>query len=285
MIYMGGEVIEEIEDKADFFDILKRNPGVVVIKFGAEWCAPCKKVHDLLYEWFEKMPSSVACYDLDVDDNFEIYAYLKTKKQVSSIPVILGWKKGNTMIGPDYSVVGTDKTKIDTFEFRSVICWSDRVPNFDESASITVSRALFIMAEYTCATFIRASLTPCVSMPDAPIIAMEVWYCAIHFRVSPPTTSPSFASTTPGNAITIIFGFAESSVAILKDGVNMVNGLSICRSALAKCKVVAPPPINKLSADLTYSIAILAISSRALTYKVDLSASAGSKVLILTAPP
>ena len=40
MIYMGGEVIEEIEDKADFFDILKRNPGVVVIKFGAEWCAP-----------------------------------------------------------------------------------------------------------------------------------------------------------------------------------------------------------------------------------------------------
>lgn len=115
MIYMGGEVIEEIEDKADFFDILKRNTGVVVIKFGAEWCAPCKKVHDLLYEWFEKMPSSVACYDLDVDDNFEIYAYLKTKKQVSSIPVVLAWKKGNTMIGPDYSVVGTDKTKIDTF--------------------------------------------------------------------------------------------------------------------------------------------------------------------------
>ena len=115
MIYMGGEVIEEIEDKNEFLSILKKNPGVVVIKFGAEWCAPCKAIHDYLHEWFDKMPEYVKCYDLDVDDNFEIYAYLKTKKQVSSIPVILGWKKGNTMIGPDYSVVGTDKTKIDTF--------------------------------------------------------------------------------------------------------------------------------------------------------------------------
>ncbi len=115
IIHMSGQVIEEIEDKSEFLNILKKNPGIVVIKFGAEWCAPCKKIHDYLHEWFEKMPASVVCYDLDVDDNFEIYAYLKTKKQVSSIPVILAWKKGNTMVGADYSVVGSDKENIDTF--------------------------------------------------------------------------------------------------------------------------------------------------------------------------
>ena len=78
---MTGEVIEEIKDKNEFLNILKKNPGVVVIKFGAEWCKPCKAMHDDLHEWFDKMPENVKCYDLDVDDNFELYAYLKTKKR------------------------------------------------------------------------------------------------------------------------------------------------------------------------------------------------------------
>ena len=56
-----------------------------------------------------------AAIDLKLDENFEIYAYLKTKKQVSSIPVILAWKKGNTMIGPDYSVVGANKKQYRDF--------------------------------------------------------------------------------------------------------------------------------------------------------------------------
>ncbi len=36
-------VFDEIDDKNHFNSILKSNPGVVVIKFGAEWCGPCKK--------------------------------------------------------------------------------------------------------------------------------------------------------------------------------------------------------------------------------------------------
>ena len=117
---MVQDVGEEIEDKNEFISILKKNPGVVVIKFGAEWCGPCKLINEDVHDWFEKMPDTVKCYDLDVDDNFEIYAYLKTKKQVYSIPSILAWKKGNTMIGADYSVVGTNKDLISTF-FSQVI--------------------------------------------------------------------------------------------------------------------------------------------------------------------
>ena len=112
---MPKEILEEIEDKEAFSTILKKNPGVVVIKFGAEWCGPCKLINSDVHDWFEKMPDNVKCYDLDVDENFEIYAYLKTKKQVSSIPVILAWKKGNTMIGADYSVLGANKKAIETF--------------------------------------------------------------------------------------------------------------------------------------------------------------------------
>ena len=117
---MSKIIHTEIEDKEQFLLILKSNPGVVVIKFGAEWCNPCKKIHDHVYEWFEKMPNEVVCYDLDTDDNFEIFAYLKTKKQVSSIPVILAYKKGNTMVGADYSVVGAHNKSIDIF-FNQVL--------------------------------------------------------------------------------------------------------------------------------------------------------------------
>tara|TARA_B100000282_G_C31734819_1_gene492851 strand:- start:2656 stop:3012 length:357 start_codon:yes stop_codon:yes gene_type:complete len=113
-------VFDEIQDKNHFNSILKSNPGVVVIKFGAEWCNPCKKIHDHVEEWFEKMSDNVECYDLDADSNFELFAYLKTKKQVSSLPVILAYKKGNTMVGADYSVVGANKESIDVF-FNQVL--------------------------------------------------------------------------------------------------------------------------------------------------------------------
>ena len=46
--------------------------------------------------------------------------FLKTKKQVSSIPVMLAYKKGNTMVGADYSVVGANKESIDIF-FNQVL--------------------------------------------------------------------------------------------------------------------------------------------------------------------
>jgi len=113
-------VFDEIDDKTHFNSILKSNPGVVVIKFGAEWCGPCKKIHDQVNEWFKKMPDNVVCYDLDADDNFELFAYLKTKKQVSSLPVMLAYKKGNTMVGSDYSVVGANNEAIDVF-FNQVL--------------------------------------------------------------------------------------------------------------------------------------------------------------------
>tara|TARA_A100001015_G_scaffold122257_1_gene135521 strand:+ start:376 stop:729 length:354 start_codon:yes stop_codon:yes gene_type:complete len=112
---MVKDVGDTIEDKNEFIMLLNKNPGFIVIKFGAEWCNPCKQIHDDVYEYFNRLPENVLCYDLDVDDNFELFAHLKTKKQVSSIPAILAWKKGNTMIGPDYSVVGADKEKIKEF--------------------------------------------------------------------------------------------------------------------------------------------------------------------------
>jgi thiol-disulfide isomerase/thioredoxin len=103
-----------------FKDLLLQNPGHVVIKFGAEWCGPCKKIESLVDQWFSAMPESVSTHIVDIDESFELYALLKTKRQINGIPAILCYKQGNTDIIPDYGVAGSDVNQIGIF-FQRVL--------------------------------------------------------------------------------------------------------------------------------------------------------------------
>jgi thioredoxin 1 len=110
-----SDPILQIENKDSFQQILENNPGLFIVKFGAEWCAPCKKIDGLVDEWFKKMPATVLCAKIDVDECFEIYAYLKTKKMVNGIPAILCYKKGTVTYIPDDAVIGADVAQINAF--------------------------------------------------------------------------------------------------------------------------------------------------------------------------
>lgn len=54
-------------------------------------------------------------FSVDVDECFDLYAYLKQKKMVSGIPVMLAYKAGNTTYAPDASVSGTDENELKYF--------------------------------------------------------------------------------------------------------------------------------------------------------------------------
>lgn len=112
---MAPTILTEIKSLKDFAEILESNPGTVIIKFGAEWCGPCKKIEAQVHASMNLMPDNVQCYIIDVDDCFELYAYLKSKKMVNGIPAILAYYKDNKSYIPSDSVLGANAEQVDLF--------------------------------------------------------------------------------------------------------------------------------------------------------------------------
>ena len=108
-------VLTKVDSVSHFGNFLLNNPGLVIIKFGAEWCGPCKKIETQVHNWLDSMPETVQSFIIDIDECFEIYAYLKTKKMVNGVPAILCYDKGNTSYIPSDSVIGGDPVGVDAF--------------------------------------------------------------------------------------------------------------------------------------------------------------------------
>jgi thiol-disulfide isomerase/thioredoxin len=109
-------IVEYTGGRDVFMELLKTNPGVFIFKFGAEWCGPCKKIKKFVDKVSLVLPVNIMyIFSVDVDECFDLYAYLKQKKMVSGIPVMLAYKAGNTTYAPDASVSGTDETQLKHF--------------------------------------------------------------------------------------------------------------------------------------------------------------------------
>ena len=91
---MQKKIISSFQNREEFFNLLKLNPGLLIVKLGATWCGPCKKVAPALEGFFATSPSDVICADIDVDKSVDFYAMLKSARMVNGIPVILCYKRG-----------------------------------------------------------------------------------------------------------------------------------------------------------------------------------------------
>ena len=99
-----------------FFEMLKLNPGVFIFKFGAEWCGPCKTIKKYIDNVSLVLPvNTMHIYNVDVDECFDLYAYLKQKKMITGIPTLLAYKTGNTYFAPDASISGTNEADLAHF--------------------------------------------------------------------------------------------------------------------------------------------------------------------------
>jgi thiol-disulfide isomerase/thioredoxin len=103
-------------DRNYFLQLLKENRGVMIFKYTAEWCSPCQSIKREVDAHFQNISSeSVLCFEVDVDENFDLFAYMKTKKMMKGIPTLMAYKKGSTSFVPDDSISGADIGEVNAF--------------------------------------------------------------------------------------------------------------------------------------------------------------------------
>jgi len=107
--------ITKLNGRNHFQELLQTNPGVIIVKFGATWCGPCKQIEDDVTNYITKMPNNVQFVSLDVDENIDVYGFMKSKKMVKGIPALLAYYDDNAHYVPDEFVSGTDKASLQYF--------------------------------------------------------------------------------------------------------------------------------------------------------------------------
>jgi len=109
------DIVTHIESRHILMELIKQNPGHIVIKLGADWCGPCKRIEQNVKEFFSRCPLNVVCCNIDIDESFDIYAYLKSKRMVDGVPTVLVYSKGNTSFIPDHIHSGGDVVGFESF--------------------------------------------------------------------------------------------------------------------------------------------------------------------------
>ena len=118
---MKPPIITEIQSLNQFQEILARNDKkITIVKLGAKWCAPCKRIEPLLYQWIDKLPDSVQICLIDIDLNTQFYSFLKTKRIVNGVPALLCYEKksgGDKTfdVYPDEVTIGADVGQVNSF--------------------------------------------------------------------------------------------------------------------------------------------------------------------------
>ena len=116
-----------LETRKDLTDYLKNTKyEYVVLKFYADWCGPCKVIAPKVKEMILNKANSLSnetnkfiYIEVDVDECFDLYAFLKSKKMIRGIPTIFLYQKNvylqseeSHMYIPQASIAGTKENEI-----------------------------------------------------------------------------------------------------------------------------------------------------------------------------
>jgi len=96
----------------------KMNSQILIIKFGADWCGPCKKIAPNYVDFIKTAPANIIFADIDIDESIDLYISLKRNKMVTGIPVFFayyGGVKRDKWFIPEDSVIGADEISVKSF--------------------------------------------------------------------------------------------------------------------------------------------------------------------------
>lgn len=121
------EIILETREDLTFF--LKNTPyDFVILKFYADWCKPCKKITPFVTQLLEDkakkfesegVKNKFIFVSVDVDECFDLYAFMKKQKMINGIPALFLYSKKlykqndeTHMYIPQASISGTSENEI-----------------------------------------------------------------------------------------------------------------------------------------------------------------------------
>jgi len=94
----------------------------IIIKFGADWCGPCNRIHPYCHAKFKQFDKKIICFDINIEheDNLELYHAYKQKKMISSVPVIFAYigndeRNMSYWWAPDLVVNSSSQSELDNF--------------------------------------------------------------------------------------------------------------------------------------------------------------------------
>ena len=109
LINKNSFIQKEFNDRNEFLQTISNNTNKIsLFKFTATWCKPCQKIKNDVNLMVSDLKDHIVCYELDIDENFDVYAFLKSKKMLNGIPSILIYYPTNTNYASDLSLSGTD---------------------------------------------------------------------------------------------------------------------------------------------------------------------------------
>lgn len=98
------------------------NDQVLIVKFSATWCGPCKKIKPVWESFLgycqSNKLSKFIFAEIDIDESLDLYVALKNKKMVKGVPTILafyGNVKRDQYYIPDDSFSGGDINGLNNF--------------------------------------------------------------------------------------------------------------------------------------------------------------------------
>lgn len=108
-------IVSGFENRHEFLSFLSRNTGMILIRFSAKWCKPCRKIKHIVDCFFASSPPWVTCVDLDIDENVDVYSFLKSKKMIYGVPTLMCYTSINKSYIPDFSISGGAPEDLDNF--------------------------------------------------------------------------------------------------------------------------------------------------------------------------
>ena len=100
-------------NRQDFYKELDQNNSVLVVFVTGNNCAPCERAKPLVHQKMKTVTEQLI--QMDRDNDADIYAALRSKKQIKGVPTLLAYEAGNYTLNADLSVSGANPSAIEEF--------------------------------------------------------------------------------------------------------------------------------------------------------------------------